>query len=198
MSIFDSNRTGHMFAAISASIGVTIAAHHYGIPVLQKAGPVIFLFELVASPDVDVEQRKPKRGKPLRNLWVRFWDPFAEIIPHRSKWSHSLLIGTPFRMFYLTFPFLLIGIVAAFFRGYDVMAWAKLTLTEPWPFLKWLWSLRWLAIAAWLNDCVHLFKDGYFWSQPLKVILFGRNSGSSSRNGWKQGRKRNGTRRRSR
>lgn len=49
------------------------------------------------SPDLDIESSVYKRWKMLRFIWT----PYKNIVPHRSIFSHGIIIGTLTRIVYL-------------------------------------------------------------------------------------------------
>jgi uncharacterized metal-binding protein len=51
---------------------------------------------LMFGPDLDIQSRQYARWGPLRFLW---W-PYKALLPHRSRWSHSILLGTFIRVIY--------------------------------------------------------------------------------------------------
>ena len=51
---------------------------------------------LMFGPDLDIQSRQYARWGPLRFLW---W-PYKVMLPHRSRWSHSILLGTFIRVIY--------------------------------------------------------------------------------------------------
>jgi uncharacterized metal-binding protein len=51
---------------------------------------------LMFGPDLDIQSRQYARWGPLRFLW---W-PYKVMLPHRSRLSHSILIGTLIRVIY--------------------------------------------------------------------------------------------------
>ena len=51
---------------------------------------------LMFGPDLDIQSRQYTRWGPLRFLW---W-PYKVALPHRSRLSHSILIGTWIRVAY--------------------------------------------------------------------------------------------------
>ncbi|HXG92215.1 MAG TPA: metal-binding protein [Blastocatellia bacterium] len=51
---------------------------------------------LMFGPDLDIQSRQYARWGPLRFLW---W-PYKVILPHRSRLSHSILLGTLIRVIY--------------------------------------------------------------------------------------------------
>jgi uncharacterized metal-binding protein len=59
------------------------------------------------SPDLDqegysaLEIEAVRALGPLGYLWLALWWPYAKLIPHRSFWSHGLLVGTAGRLLWL-------------------------------------------------------------------------------------------------
>jgi uncharacterized metal-binding protein len=51
---------------------------------------------LMFGPDLDIQSRQYTRWGPLRFLW---W-PYKVMLSHRSRWSHSILLGTWIRVIY--------------------------------------------------------------------------------------------------
>lgn len=51
---------------------------------------------LMFGPDLDIQSRQYTRWGPLRFLW---W-PYKVALPHRSRLSHSILLGTWIRVIY--------------------------------------------------------------------------------------------------
>src|SRR5919199_2548329 len=51
---------------------------------------------LMFGPDLDIQSRQYTRWGPLRFLW---W-PYKVALPHRSRLSHSILLGTWVRVIY--------------------------------------------------------------------------------------------------
>src|SRR5581483_4209142 len=51
---------------------------------------------LMFGPDLDIQSRQYARWGPLRFLW---W-PYKVALPHRSRLSHSILLGTWIRVAY--------------------------------------------------------------------------------------------------
>lgn len=156
--LFSSNRPGHVFAAIAVGTLLTtvaISQRNHGLLVTAATIPI---WELIATPDVDIDTRSPRRGPWYRRLWVLWWKPYAKMVSHRSRWSHSLLLGLPARFFcgpliFLVLPVLLLpgpqrALLISFYVAY-------------WP-----WVLR----GCLISDALHLLKDGY----GLREIIFGK------------------------
>ncbi len=62
------------------------------------------------SPDLDMENTLPfRRWGKLRFIWYIY----SKIIPHRSSLSHSFLIGTIFRLIWLSGSIFFLGFVVA-------------------------------------------------------------------------------------
>src|SRR5215210_3923716 len=51
---------------------------------------------LMFGPDLDIQSRQYARWGPLRLLW---W-PYKTMLSHRSRWSHSIMLGTFIRVIY--------------------------------------------------------------------------------------------------
>jgi len=71
------------------------------------------------SPDLDLKSEPYYRWGPLRVLWM----PYVKAMPHRSIWSHGLLIGDVIRLLYffaLLFPFIFFGMYAEVIRATDL------------------------------------------------------------------------------
>jgi uncharacterized metal-binding protein len=51
---------------------------------------------LMFGPDLDIQSRQYARWGPLKFLW---W-PYKVMLPHRSRLSHSILLGTLIRVIY--------------------------------------------------------------------------------------------------
>jgi uncharacterized metal-binding protein len=89
-----------------------------------------FLFAgLMFGPDLDIHSRQYQRWGWLRWIWL----PYRTLIRHRSVLSHGLLIGTVFRIIYLTAWISLVGFIGwLVITGYS--AWSRQAL-QPWPSL---------------------------------------------------------------
>lgn len=66
------------------------------------------LTNLIMSPDLDVDGGflgfhvvRKFAGGVVGGIWRVVWWPYAKLIPHRSKISHSLILGTAIRVAYL-------------------------------------------------------------------------------------------------
>ncbi|HJQ70182.1 MAG TPA: metal-binding protein [Blastocatellia bacterium] len=67
---------------------------------------------LMFGPDLDVQSRQYTRWGPLRFLW---W-PYKVALRHRSRWSHSILLGTLVRVVYFLVVVTLVLAVALYVR----------------------------------------------------------------------------------
>lgn len=64
---------------------------------LTAVATVAMLFGgLMFGPDLDIQSRQYTRWGPLRFLW---W-PYKVALRHRSRWSHSIMLGTLVRIIY--------------------------------------------------------------------------------------------------
>lgn len=197
MEIFNSNRKGHLFAAFIAGLFCFSLGLALNQAFLMSMGATCFLWELVATNDMDHNSRKVSGGW-LKRLWVLYWWPYQKAIGHRSKWSHSLLIGTPLKALYIVWPWLLhhhwptiqqltLATAIAFVAQVAISLLNLLVdqvvalATGP---VDWFWNVvaqitaiavatmswSWLPAGAVLADAVHLSKDGY----SFNAIIFGR------------------------
>ncbi len=145
MKILDSNRTGHVFAATTVGSTIAIAAATMGEFEIAWIGAGVPIYEILCTPDHDHASRKI-RGNLVKRLWLTYWTPFKFGVPHRSKWSHSLLFGTPIRLVYALSPLFLVGHLLKL----DVQ----------------LLPILWIAL---ISDSVHLLKDGF--RNPFSIIF---------------------------
>lgn len=67
---------------------------------------------LMFGPDLDIQSRQYTRWGLLRFLW---W-PYKVILPHRSRLSHSILIGTWIRVIYFLAVVTLLAVVCLYVR----------------------------------------------------------------------------------
>ena len=101
---------------------------------------------VLVTPDADMIQRTHEEARMARIplvgwLWRAIWLPYALAIPHRSVWSHGLIVGTVGRALYL-------GLLIA------VGAWALgKTLTPNW------WAIVWLAPGWVAQDALHAIME---------------------------------------
>ena len=116
-----------------------------------------FLFAgLMFGPDLDINSRQYQRWGWLRWIWL----PYRTLIRHRSLLSHGLLIGTVFRIVYLTAWVSLVGLVCwLVITGYSAWsrhalhAWSPLSLA-----LKNLQQLPWqILYPRYQADAIALF-----------------------------------------
>ncbi|HEY7910780.1 MAG TPA: metal-binding protein [Blastocatellia bacterium] len=67
---------------------------------------------MMFGPDLDIQSRQYARWGPLRFLW---W-PYKVMLPHRSRLSHSILLGTFVRVIYFLAVITLITAAALYAR----------------------------------------------------------------------------------
>lgn len=65
--------------------------------------------QLMFGPDLDINSKQYKRWGLFK--WV--WLPYMFIVPHRSRFSHGLILGPIFRCAYFT----IIVVISLFFLG---------------------------------------------------------------------------------
>lgn len=110
---------------------------------------------ILLTPDLDVDHRtqsysviRRSFGWFIAEAWYWFWLPYARLLPHRSPWSHTPIIGTLLRLAYLLFiPMILWGALQMAFNLPQL------------PELSWhpLWG--WAITGLMLVDTVHIFMD---------------------------------------
>ena len=72
---------------------------------------------VILTPDLDVKGTRAdnlvrnKIGYIPALVWGILWNPYSKLIPHRSIWSHGLIIGTVIRLLYMAVPMALLGIL---------------------------------------------------------------------------------------
>ena len=103
------------------------------------------------TPDWDQENHVP--------FWVR---PYAEIIPHRSYWSHGPIISTVLRVAYIWFILFVAGCAVLTLYAalkpanpYELVAlYLLLWTTAPWQ------HIFWRVAGLMLSDIMHWLADG--------------------------------------
>lgn len=165
VTLMGSDRPGHLFANAIAAI---ITA-----PFAPKVAVAVLAWEWFASPDMDLTENRRPKGV-LEKLWVWFWLPYGKLVAHRSRFSHSLLLGTTCRLAYVVAW----GAISAYLLGYDI-DWQPLldALWLVWLALQNLGRVifdsiqNWLFIlySGWISDGTHLLKDNY--RSPVKILI---------------------------
>ncbi len=80
---------------------------------LAAVATVAMLFGgLMFGPDLDIQSRQYTRWGPLRFLW---W-PYKVALRHRSRWSHSIMLGTLIRVIYFLIVITLVLVVSLCIR----------------------------------------------------------------------------------
>lgn len=100
---------GRTHDIITAATTPVVGAITYSITKDIKTTSIIvscFLFaSLMFNGDLDVESRPYRRWFILKFIWL----PYQSMFPHRSIFTHGLIIGTVIRLLYLgLIPFLVI------------------------------------------------------------------------------------------
>lgn len=144
--VYKSDRSGHLAAAAVA--GLCIALFN------PLAGAIVFGWELLATPDLDLSENR-KGSNLIEWLWILPWKPYGWMIKHRHSFSHSLLIGTPFRFCYVA----LLLYMASKLLSWDTEYLAGL---NTWAFF--------ILKCGWVADSIHLTKDRF----SLIEILLGK------------------------
>lgn len=123
-----SSRDEHLLLNLSATAamtGVAVACLKHGMPCAISAPIGCLLMEHWASPDRDLQENRKVRG---------YWGKYGDRVKHRSRFSHSLLFGTPLRLVY----------------GF----WFALPCVVVFP----LWSLA-FVLGCVASDCAHYALD---------------------------------------
>ena len=146
-----SNRPGHMFAAWVVGGFVFFLGIYFNDLWLIRCGFTVAVWEWLCTPDVDYAARRRPNGWFWRIICA-FWLPYSWMVPHRSRFSHSLLYGLPCRVLYIVCWPILLWIVLVTLGGEN-------------PDINWIAfdprRYTWLLAGAALADIVHLAKDGY-------------------------------------
>ena len=72
---------------------------------------VAFIFGgLMFGPDLDTVSRPYSRWGPVRAIWL----PYRYFFPHRSRFSHGLILGALIRVIYFLGVVTLVGLIAAY------------------------------------------------------------------------------------
>lgn len=131
------NGKTHTISTIVASAMILplAAVYSHNDPLFTLAVTSGTLSGIIISPDLDVEdgfyglhvlRRCPKVGNVISMAWRMFWYPYSRLVPHRSRFSHSIGLGTLGRIAYLfSFVFLfcfLTGIHLVIYSQY-LFAW---------------------------------------------------------------------------
>ncbi len=139
------------------------------------------------DPDLDLISITKSEGDMLRTmkrfklgfigaLFVSWWFLYAYIISlvgsHRSKWSHSLVVGTIGRQVWFNIP-IFFGVYI--FINHSITIWG----TPPFEEIgfRYLWMTSWLKpylitqFVAWtIGDGIHLFKDKIIFKRLHKTM----------------------------
>lgn len=157
--LLGSDRPGHLFAAMVtgavvtgcgvALLPVTLAAGVPGLSAwIMQVGGLVVAWEWACTPDVDVaDKRNRLKGSVLWGAICCLWYPYAKVIGHRNKLSHSLAYGLPCRLGY--FCILPIAGVVGGLIPFSAIAAHSVTV----------------VVAAAIGDTVHMFKDDYSWEE---------------------------------
>ncbi len=121
-----------------------------------------YLFSgLMFGPDLDTRSVQIRRWGLLR--WI--WWPYRRFVPHRSRLSHGVLVGTFLRLVYLTVVFCaLAGLVAYGLQQYGGVSVVK-ELEVTYPMLtkqtaRWEWKfVLWILLGLELGAISHIIAD---------------------------------------
>jgi uncharacterized metal-binding protein len=131
---------------------------------------------LMFGPDLDIQSRQYTRWGPLRFLW---W-PYKVALSHRSRWSHSIMLGTLIRVVYFLIVITLVLVASLAIRDLYVnhSSVSAATFTEA---IARVWEIvspikRGYMIAAfaglWVGASSHTVSDvlGSFFKSVKKSI----------------------------
>lgn len=161
--LMGSDRPGHLFAACVVGLTLALIGHSIASPWLIGVGGVVVAWEWLATPDVDLAWKRRPNGLLWKFVCALWW-PYSKVVPHRSKYSHSLRYGLPLRLFYVA----LLVLIPCELLQLPLWEWmildARLLLHDgQWiPAIALLWQ-RWsmVLIGCIVADVTHLLKDGY-------------------------------------
>lgn len=128
------------------------------------------------GPDLDIQSRQYTRWGPLKVLW---W-PYKVMLPHRSRLSHSILLGTLIRVIYFLAVITIVLALSLYVRdAYLRGAWAGLggvsdAVTRVWEIFTPIKRSYLIAAFAglWLGATSHTISDvlGSFFKSVRKSI----------------------------
>lgn len=146
-------------AIASAGLAHMVTIYHmtgewpaYTVPVVNVVTGAMFTGRRIHS-DWDYEQ------------YVSWWiKPYAQIIPHRSFWSHGPIVGTLIRVVYCISMLFLAGWLALLAYSFVTTEYNAAQLFvmyvymwidyAPWP------AIFWHSIGLAISDFVHFIADG--------------------------------------
>jgi uncharacterized metal-binding protein len=106
------------------------------------------------SPDLELKSEPYYRFGPFRVLWM----PYVKIMPHRSIWSHGMIIGDVIRLLYsaaLVIPLLFLSLY------FQVIASETID--------SWFASLPAFVIGIMVASTIHILLDySSSWFRPKK------------------------------
>lgn len=131
---------------------------------------------MMFGPDLDIQSRQYARWGPLKVIW---W-PYKVALPHRSRLSHSILLGTLIRVIYFLAVLTLTVAVALYVRDryiYDTaqgLGEFKTALARVWEILSPIKRSYLIAafVGLWLGATSHTISDvlGSFFKSVRKSI----------------------------
>lgn len=151
--LWGSDRPGHLTAAIVVGAVVILAGLLLRSQWLVEVGILVPCWEWACTPDVDIANRRSMgRGSPLWQLVCIIWWPYAKVVGHRSKLSHSLAFGLPCRLGY-------VGVVAIALVAMGVLPISEISN-----------EIVTLLVVGAIGDTTHMLKDNY----TLEEIVWGQ------------------------
>ena len=114
------------------------------------------------SPDLDHHAKtysehwvSKKLGRNFGYWYTFYWMPYSILIPHRSFWSHGIIVGTLGRLFYISLPLIVLSLL-----------WPGFFTWFPWEAL-YSECAMWVYLSLLLSDVLHRIMD----SRTLKNLL---------------------------
>jgi uncharacterized metal-binding protein len=109
------NATTHDFVTIITAAAAVPALLESNLPDMSPVNISVLVGSyqvsgLLFSPDLDTRSRPYMRWRFLRFLWL----PYQRLVPHRSRISHSLILGPLIRALYFALMLFLLGLAIYF------------------------------------------------------------------------------------
>jgi uncharacterized metal-binding protein len=108
-----SGKTHDLITVLLAAPTAAITYYFTNDWMLAAVATIAMVFGgLMFGPDLDIQSRQYTRWGPLRFLW---W-PYKVALRHRSRWSHSIMLGTLLRIIYFLVVVTIILVASLYIR----------------------------------------------------------------------------------
>jgi len=108
-----SGRTHDLITLLLVAPTAAVAYYFTGDWIITAIVTAMMVFGgMMFGPDLDIQSRQYARWGPLRFLW---W-PYKVMMPHRSRWSHSIMLGTLIRVIYFSIVVTLVLVLSLCIR----------------------------------------------------------------------------------